>query len=795
MKYTPIPKRSDKSINFDAYRNIHEQTRKFIGTKFDPTYFHTIEDPTGIYVTLNGDSASGSEFNHHYKTTAASATTYDINLGYWRRNGVVSDYAGEEVDPITAGIIDTSFEGDIYNYVVRANSSGTTDALTVFTTENPIVDDEANRSFTHMEELISVVTYKVNTETGLNYIESISQNLVGSIDDKYEMGSDFENFGLNIETAIDALVTITVGAGDLKRRDYGITSIGGNSSTVDALPVCVYLRLGDEYTAPDASLIPYEPAVVIANAFPADLDYAHLFFKLYYITNNKVTNGAGIEYNWVSVRRFHVGAVYDDWVRPDGQDSGIPDVDAGVPNGRTLDFVGSGEHEGELQDYYFKEHVVDDGLGYFSTAGDQVIPWYEWSDTTTEKTYARLDAVNNSVHSCGQSFWIDGGRAELYKFLAGNDAAVTDVTTQSPDPFRFLVRVAGGADLPELKYADLSQMKVYDSYNADYADEAGSVGSGVIDEIIDQILPHNHEEHNFNFDDHSNEGIDRYIINNGDSTRNNMSGTIGDSGGLLSIAPDSRDLTSSTGNISVDWSGCYLYDANNANLAVDWISRVLSDGTNDTLDWNARELKHDHWTVKDTEAAGDGAGCLRLDGGIYGARGAYFKKGTAVWAGQFFESASMGVQIASATVAMQGGDTGGRIFSFADGTQAGYFTDGTRTISIADGSYALVSTGGGASFDYTSVGLYAHLAGYSASAGSFGNTNTSCYVTLCEYSSGYSIEASGGNVSVTSGVFECDTLPGLTQDGHTGGILTDAGAMAASQDTAVQDLMIGYTLL
>ena len=110
------------------------------------------------------------------------------------------------------------------------------------------------------------------------------------------------------------------------------------------------------------------------------------------------------------------------------------------------------------------------------------------------------------------------------------------------------------------------------------------------------------------------------------------------------------------------------------------------DASTLVIDLTNRELENGEWTVKDTTGAGDGAGGLLLDGGMYAAKGVYADRGDASWAGYFTDTTYL-ARLGGVSYAGRFSDTN-TFADLCDGTRAGTFNDGTRTLVAADGTYA-----------------------------------------------------------------------------------------------------------
>lgn len=150
--------------------------------------------------------------------------------------------------------------------------------------------------------------------------------------------------------------------------------------------------------------------------------------------------------------------------------------------------------------------------------------------------------------------------------------------------------------------------------------------------------------------------------------------------------------------------------------AIDLTSSALVDGSgnNDTLDWNARELKYDHWTVEDTEAAlTAGSGCLRLAGGMSAAAPCHVTNLTS-------DVIALGnTAVAILDITSTGGATcfhaiNGAIQASLASTLTGFagrFTDGTNVFDICGSAYAANATTGGINVNSSSAYSWGGVAG------------------------------------------------------------------------------------
>ena len=90
MRYNNFPKRTDKSISYDAWNNINKQVRKGLNLSFDPTAFTTQEDSSGTYVSIV-PATKEDDFEYHFQgvvtesNVAANIGTLEIHGGISKR--------------------------------------------------------------------------------------------------------------------------------------------------------------------------------------------------------------------------------------------------------------------------------------------------------------------------------------------------------------------------------------------------------------------------------------------------------------------------------------------------------------------------------------------------------------------------------------------------------------------------------------------------------------------------------------------------------------------------------------
>ena len=127
MRYNQIPKRTDRKLNFSAYESSIRQNQKLNNIQFDPNYFNVIDDPTGLYVTIDSSGTTGSDFEHHLQGIVTQANTLSVTGGCIEvHGGVWKRYSNDTVNkiPLTVDGGGTSeFYADVAT-VTDVNSSG-----------------------------------------------------------------------------------------------------------------------------------------------------------------------------------------------------------------------------------------------------------------------------------------------------------------------------------------------------------------------------------------------------------------------------------------------------------------------------------------------------------------------------------------------------------------------------------------------------------------------------------------------------------------------------------------------
>jgi hypothetical protein len=379
---------------------------------------------------MDPQDSNVASFEHHFQTywANAAAGTYYIRDGYWRRNSSIGKYTNVGThDPLTDNIIPENFTGDIYNYVIRTRSSATSDPLSIIISGNQLPPDNQFK----MEELVSVVSFNNGVGT------TISQNLIGSIDDRIEIDDgNFDNFGIAVTKSDPYTVGFKIGGGELRRRAKTFDVDGQEQAVTSIQTQKVYINLDGTEGSPetDPSLIPYEPIIVIDTDFADYSTYDSDFVKLYEITKEDTNldaagGSSGLSYASISATKFHVGSINDDWVRPDGVDSAYITIADALPKVQGLDFVekeGS-YHRGELQDRQCLETLTADQpfLDY-----DKVLMFYEVNkNDVTIKQYVWVDGNGRDAghNTSAGSLKIHDNYMEIWGFYAGASILIDNI--------------------------------------------------------------------------------------------------------------------------------------------------------------------------------------------------------------------------------------------------------------------------------------------------------------------------------------------------------------------------------
>lgn len=671
---------------------------------------------------------SSSAFLHQWKTTvnATYDTNYDIAAGDWMHNETEVYFAGlANIDPkSTYNIIPVNYTGNVYNYAFL-DKSDKPSAVTFFPSGNKIETIYPNTLGMLLH--ISTVTY-----TG-GKVTNIDQHQVGGHSSDCELSNpdNPNSFGLSCSRSGTDSFTLDIGAGIVQVRGTTENSVAGTSLASFFLPKKVWVEY-ENYTQ-DRSLIPSAVTIKTGANFPPFITYQRYFHELYDIdkTTTNLSNGGSSIATFVGPvfnRHYQGGEIREDWVRPDGQLSGLGGVDADYPNGRTIDFVSAGPHQGELQDRQFHEQVVDNVSTRFGSVGDQGISYFVQAATIVAKEYARIDSVNASSGRCGKSLEIKLVSTDAYLQLYDFYTCSTVVSITAPSAlsenlaaqgYSILAR-SSSATMPVLSYLGLQKFKPDTCGTADTAKDVdwttATCGSGTFWTFFSGCMSghctdfytlcpppkFNHSEltdiaADGAGDDHNGDGTGgggtggnhAYIGNHDSYARNKMTNGLGDLLGNASVQVDSRILKSSTGVSSLDWENCQLVGSVASGTPIQW-SVAAS-----TIFKILNVTPADYTT---------GAGALVCEGG------GLFKETTSMYRATGTQLARFidGTSVAYLT------DSTGRIANFLDtgspytaefsnpspsitaklasGSVAGYFTYGARETVLCDATHGVDTT-------------------------------------------------------------------------------------------------------
>jgi len=423
----------------------------------------------------------------------------------------------------------------------------------------------------------------------------------------------------------------------------------------------------------------------------------------------------------------------------------IPDGKPMTASGQSvysMDFVtgsSSEEQDGLLQDYQAYESLVTSN-SVTNNSGDTACPYFYYSTSgATIKYYARFDGSNPSDWNETASIDITSNAVRLYDFLAPTIVTgAFDATTASGTTdltYSVLMRYRNDVGYHELKYVDISDMNVA---SADYADE---LAPGGIDhwELGDMPSATN-SDHDGRYWYHM--GVGRF-----DSTNDNFE-TLGHCySNSLGIINTTVVPTDQGGDPNNQWSLSYFQykPTNGANLKADTNHEFLA----------GKVLVSNTEIVSNTATVFGNSGAIQTAGGIYASENIRAVGTTApatnnVGVGQFIMN---GFSYTADLVTKQ---------------EAGLFTDGSNI-------QAKLST--------------------SSEAGNFFNGSIGALIGTTTDS----IAAVGGNISLTSGVFEHDSNAGvtITRDGDTvvsGGVVVSEEFLNDYIDARVEDILAGYNL-
>ena len=108
MRYTTIPQRTDKGINYNTYEATVRQANKSKNLKFDAAVFFVQEDPSGTFVSIRPTTAEGGTENYEFDVTMDSANTCSVASGHiivQGSNGVVVEVANVSGQVLTGEFV------------------------------------------------------------------------------------------------------------------------------------------------------------------------------------------------------------------------------------------------------------------------------------------------------------------------------------------------------------------------------------------------------------------------------------------------------------------------------------------------------------------------------------------------------------------------------------------------------------------------------------------------------------------------------------------------------------------
>lgn len=280
-------------------------------------------------------------------------------------------------------------------------------------------------------------------------------------------------------------------------------------------------------------------------------------------------------------------------------------------------------------------------------------------------------------------FW-DG---QLFDFTNPSSVDIDNWGQLGSDTFQYLIvgRLKYSETQASIKYLDLRNFKAAESSTSDYADSAGIANyartSGTISDtfITGDLLPELDTRFDARYDK-------RYWIQGGSSSTNYG----------ISIG------NYSTGNVVIDLTSSYLQDGAEVQ-SVAWASRELKDeNAKKVLKWTSAGWQlgfgsGDSWSASGLKissiiAAAPGAGALQVQGGGAFGVGLYSSKGGALAAGTFTDG-SDSVSLCNGTYALQtNGDMGASSINVTDAYYIGGLVGATQTASkvrlpLASGGY------------------------------------------------------------------------------------------------------------
>ena len=157
MRFSPIPRKDAKGIDFHTYENLVRQSRRSINILFDETIFQTIEDDTGIFVTMvpvEGTAVEEKTWAFENSINSTSNTwTVDIEQGHFTVQGD-TDYP---INKLTYNLPDANVASNAYSVVTFDIASRVAEVKILPTYPTP----------TASQVLVPLVGYSSNSTTGV----------------------------------------------------------------------------------------------------------------------------------------------------------------------------------------------------------------------------------------------------------------------------------------------------------------------------------------------------------------------------------------------------------------------------------------------------------------------------------------------------------------------------------------------------------------------------------------------------------------------------------------------------
>ena len=239
MRYNPIPKKGDHSINFSTWLNVVNNTRKLLNLRFDPTIFYTSEDPTGLFVSMYPPNVISTSTGEHFDVAINSCTNTSTNIivhaGSWDRFvGPYGFYVPMEIDGsdtsrhyINTYSISTSINTQAFVYLELDNPEEPT-TCTPKIIEIPD-DDFPEETMTQIngdynKQIIAYVKFNINAQSN-TYSADVEQYFSGDIIQSHLMPDT--HLGCNSTSSVKTgpRRSIEVEEGDLGLGIYNFNNV------------------------------------------------------------------------------------------------------------------------------------------------------------------------------------------------------------------------------------------------------------------------------------------------------------------------------------------------------------------------------------------------------------------------------------------------------------------------------------------------------------------------------------------------------------------------------------------